>query len=933
VVAPTYTIVNQKSRHTINMIDSPTASITGSNDNNDFLSSEENRIDEPLENDVLCGRGGSINSHKGNEQFRTLVEKRKRVYLTARFKREKRLIASSIVSEIRGMDPPGRFLARKGHKDDSYWYDIGDEKARDKTSQALRENAPSIRAEIETEIHQQREEMRRQEESLTPQQRAAAAAAALPQSSQPFPPPLHGVHGAPAPPQPLPPHGQHSYASYAQQYYDYYYHYYGYGAPPPPPPPGYPGGPSPSAGYAHPPPPLPPYWAAQPSQQQKNDRKGKDKPKPDNAATAYAIAPQPTPPNQEEEDRRIAMALQQEENVRAFEDRNRRYGSDRKASRSAAFCAPGYRPRLLNDRALDDSSQAPGGSSSRKRPAMSLSHLVSSTKTNRSKPAPLSSIITMQAASAAAPMPGQTMATEHLTQEELDHRMAMLLQAQEDKAFHNHLVEAENGSRKSSRSNAHPKFERNTHQSFGLDSMMSSNLMSWSRRAQIAPAPGDVHKKHGSMNSDSNFDHDHHGAIIGMDLKPAAINSPFSKLLSDGIDRQHSQDHSLGTLPSVCSKGRAVHFKEDSDIMSLFGEGSTIIPLPLSHGSQRVRDDSIGSFNPIALDSSQNSTSSRLSQFQRKSAPIQHTTTPQRVQHPQEQQDSSLLYQVAHQIFSTFGSSWPNSSETTTTTGCDTMKNKDHHPAQRNYNMNEMSGHRQHDMETEMGQEEVLMDVRDESNLPSPHPIVADNQIDWPSRAGCHSWIPESIGASASAFFGSYNEDLENRLTHHDHDHSLTRDHSYSKADISPVNSLDMDLSQSSLTGVRRRGKSHSLLMDVFDHSNADSIADDDLLPHFHQSVLQHVPSWERSCRSRSPTLSFGDMGADEEDDSLIRVNSYDVKEGLPRQDSRSSTQLMPPPARVANSYHVTSSHQQRHELDDSDDVDMGIDWEDHAGE
>ena len=58
-------------------------------------------VQEPHDNDVLCGRGGSINSHPGNERFRQLVEKRKRVYLTARFKREKRLIANSILSEIR----------------------------------------------------------------------------------------------------------------------------------------------------------------------------------------------------------------------------------------------------------------------------------------------------------------------------------------------------------------------------------------------------------------------------------------------------------------------------------------------------------------------------------------------------------------------------------------------------------------------------------------------------------------------------------------------------------------------------------------------------------------------------------------------------------------------------------------------------------------
>ncbi len=112
-------------------------------------------------------RGGSINSHPGNERFRLLVEKRKRVYLTARFKREKRLIASSIVSEIRGLNPAGRFLTRDSKS--GFWKDIGDEKARDKASQALRENAPSIRAEIETEINVQRADMKR-EENLSQQQ-------------------------------------------------------------------------------------------------------------------------------------------------------------------------------------------------------------------------------------------------------------------------------------------------------------------------------------------------------------------------------------------------------------------------------------------------------------------------------------------------------------------------------------------------------------------------------------------------------------------------------------------------------------------------------------------------------------------------------------------------------------------------------------------
>jgi hypothetical protein len=197
-------------------------------------------IKEPLENDVLCGRGGSINSHGGNERFRLLVEKRKRVYLTARFKREKRLIASSIVDEIRELNPPGRFLTRDSKS--GHWQDIGDEKARDKTSQALRENAPTIRAEIETEINEQRAEMQRAEEE------DVARATAL----QP-----------------------HPYYNAGWGYHSSYYGYSHHAPPPPPPPHGHPphpghpgyhngpygqwGGPPPYPGYdPHYPPPPPP---------------------------------------------------------------------------------------------------------------------------------------------------------------------------------------------------------------------------------------------------------------------------------------------------------------------------------------------------------------------------------------------------------------------------------------------------------------------------------------------------------------------------------------------------------------------------------------------------------------------------------------------------------------------------------------------------
>jgi hypothetical protein len=104
-------------------------------------------IADPNENDVLCGRGGRINSHAGNVQFRDTIHSKKKEYLAPSTKKlEKAHIAAGIVNDIRTMDPPGRFL--KEDKGTGLWFDIGDAKAIKKTGQALREDAPDIRPEI-----------------------------------------------------------------------------------------------------------------------------------------------------------------------------------------------------------------------------------------------------------------------------------------------------------------------------------------------------------------------------------------------------------------------------------------------------------------------------------------------------------------------------------------------------------------------------------------------------------------------------------------------------------------------------------------------------------------------------------------------------------------------------------------------------------------
>ena len=91
--------------------------------------------ENPRKHDVLCGRGGATNSHTGNVEYRSLVQGHQDGYLHAA-KSEKKEIARSIVATIRSRG--GRFL-RKCTDGRVGWLEIGDKKAREKTSQALRE--------------------------------------------------------------------------------------------------------------------------------------------------------------------------------------------------------------------------------------------------------------------------------------------------------------------------------------------------------------------------------------------------------------------------------------------------------------------------------------------------------------------------------------------------------------------------------------------------------------------------------------------------------------------------------------------------------------------------------------------------------------------------------------------------------------------------
>jgi hypothetical protein len=81
-----------------------------------------------------------------------MVEDRKVDYINSK-RLDKPLVALGIIKEWRGQEPPGRFL--KVDDRTGYWNDVGDKKAREKTSQALREKAPILRKQQEEELTSQ----------------------------------------------------------------------------------------------------------------------------------------------------------------------------------------------------------------------------------------------------------------------------------------------------------------------------------------------------------------------------------------------------------------------------------------------------------------------------------------------------------------------------------------------------------------------------------------------------------------------------------------------------------------------------------------------------------------------------------------------------------------------------------------------------------
>ncbi|KAL3817067.1 hypothetical protein ACHAXA_000117 [Cyclostephanos tholiformis] len=104
-------------------------------------------ISAPDRFDVVCGFGQGIQRLSGNKTYRELVSANKRIYARCH-KSDKGKVTKGIVDAIREVG--GRFLE---YNDQTRTYhDIGDKRARKKTSQALREGQSNIRRQMYSDL-------------------------------------------------------------------------------------------------------------------------------------------------------------------------------------------------------------------------------------------------------------------------------------------------------------------------------------------------------------------------------------------------------------------------------------------------------------------------------------------------------------------------------------------------------------------------------------------------------------------------------------------------------------------------------------------------------------------------------------------------------------------------------------------------------------
>ena len=108
--------------------------------NNDIRTATPKSIITPKQNDVIIGKGHSIQNHPGNKYYHSLVERTKPIYDSVS-KNMKGAQAKMIVNQItQELNPPGRFL--KENKVLGIWEVIERKVAVKKSWQALRDWKP-----------------------------------------------------------------------------------------------------------------------------------------------------------------------------------------------------------------------------------------------------------------------------------------------------------------------------------------------------------------------------------------------------------------------------------------------------------------------------------------------------------------------------------------------------------------------------------------------------------------------------------------------------------------------------------------------------------------------------------------------------------------------------------------------------------------------
>lgn len=90
----------------------------------------------PHHNDVILGRGGKSHLHPGNEQLRQMAFVFRKVYVTSS-KKAKSQLSRDLIKQVHALNPPGRFIQR--NEATKMWKVVCEEKAREKTSQCLRD--------------------------------------------------------------------------------------------------------------------------------------------------------------------------------------------------------------------------------------------------------------------------------------------------------------------------------------------------------------------------------------------------------------------------------------------------------------------------------------------------------------------------------------------------------------------------------------------------------------------------------------------------------------------------------------------------------------------------------------------------------------------------------------------------------------------------